>query len=255
MSLDPVRLLGVNIHPVQQSELLAALATTAQGTQPGLFANVNIHAMNLACQDAEFRAILNAAHLVFVDGAGVSLGARLAGVRVGARLTPADWIDRWLEQCAQQQWPVFWLGDTDTVGADFEARLRQRHPHCPFAGRHHGFFPKTGPESTAVVARINASGARVLLVGMSMPIQEKWLWAHRAELQPPVQLAVGGLARIYTGHIRRGPRWMTDYGLEWLFRLAMQPRYTWRRYLLGNPLFILRVLAQRLGWPTRCTRA
>lgn len=254
MSLAPVQLLGVNIHPVNQAALLAALDGAARTAQPGLFANVNVHAMNLACQDPEFRAILNSAQLVFVDGFGVSLGAKLAGVAVGERLTPADWIDVWLAHCAEHQWSVFWLGDTEAVGADFERNLRQRHPQCRLVGRHHGFFAKTGPESAAVVAQINASGAQVLLVGMSMPIQEKWLWAHRMELQPAVRLAVGGLARIYTGHIRRGPKWMTDYGLEWLFRLAMQPRYTWRRYLIGNPLFIFRVMAQRCGWPTRCSR-
>ena len=81
---------------------------------------------------------------------------------------------------------------------------------------------------------------------MSMPIQEKWIWANRERLAPPVRLALGGLARIMTGHIRRGPRWMTDHGLEWLYRLGVQPRYTWRRYLLGNPLFLLRILGWKL---------
>ncbi|MBV5337858.1 MAG: WecB/TagA/CpsF family glycosyltransferase, partial [Deltaproteobacteria bacterium] len=145
----------------------------------------------------------------------------------------------------QRGWPVFWLGDTDEVGEEFQRIITARYPNLVFAGRHHGYFAKDGAESDAVARRINDSGAKILLVGMSMPIQEKWVWAHRDRLTTQVCLNVGGAARIVTGHIRRGPSWMTQNGLEWLYRLAMQPRYTWRRYLIGNPLFLIRLLSWR----------
>ena len=241
-----VELLGVRIHVVNRVGLLSAIVRAVETGQGGTINNVNAHAMNVAYRDPEFRAILNASDLVFVDGFGVQLAARIAGVRVGERLTFGDWMDDLFRLCAQHQWPVFLLGDTDEVGADFARELTKRHPGCPLAGRHHGFFEKSGPESDAAVEAVNASGAQILLVGMSMPIQEKWVWANRGRLRPPVRLASGGFVRIYTGHIKRGPRWMTQYGLEWLYRLAVQPRYTWRRYLLGNPLFLWRVLLSRL---------
>ncbi len=240
-------LLGVRIHRVNREELLAFILHRLAEEQGALIANVNVHAMNLAWKDTRYRQILNTADRVFVDGAGVLLGAQIAGVTLSERMTPADWIDTLLELCAARQWGVFWLGDTDEVGAEFERRLREKHPRCPFAGRHHGFFDHFGAEGEAIATSIGHSGARLLLVGMSMPLQEKWVARHQPTLGPVVCLAVGGLARIYTGGIRRGPRWMTDHGLEWLYRLAMQPRYTWRRYLLGNPAFILRVVLNRLG--------
>ncbi len=241
-------LLGVRVHVVDRDDVLAAIGRAIETShRPVLVNNVNVHAMNVAWRDREFRDILNASDLVFVDGFGVRLGAFLAGLRLGARLTPADWIDDLLRLCGERTWPLYWLGDTDEVGADFAHAISRRHPACRLAGRHHGFFAKQGPASDRVVEEINASGAKILLVGMSMPIQEKWVWANRGRLNPAVCLAVGGLARIYTGHIRRGPRWMTDRGLEWLYRFAVQPRYTWRRYLLGNPLFLWRVLRDRFG--------
>ena len=238
------QLMGVRIDQVERAELLSHLESALETGVGGSVNNVNIHAMNTAWRDPLFRHILNAADMVFVDGAGVKLGARLAGVPVGARLTPADWIDDLLQICVRRGWSIYWLGDTDEVGEALLLLLRQRYPELAIAGRHHGFFEKQGPESEAVVEKINASGARLLMVGMSMPIQEKWIWANRHRLQAPVHLALGGLARILTGHIRRGPRWMTDNGLEWAYRLCMQPGYTWRRYLIGNPLFLIRVL----GW-------
>ncbi len=242
-----VEMLGVKFHVVDRAGLLDAIARAVETGRGGIINNVNVHAMNLAYCDAELREILNASDLVFVDGAGILLGAAIAGIRVTERLTPADWVDDLFALCAARGWPVFHVGDIAEVGEDFRLELTRRHPSCRLVGCHHGYFQKTGPESDAVVAAINASGAKVLLVGMSMPIQEKWVWANRHRLKPPVILAVGALARTYTGHIRRGPPWMTRSGLEWLYRLTVQPGYTWRRYLIGNPLFLWRVLSNRLG--------
>ncbi len=241
-----VNLAEVRIHRVNRAEVFSQILEAVEHGHGGNINNVNVHAMNTTWQDPEFRHIVNNADLVFVDGFGVQLGARLAGLSLGERLTPADWIDDLLSICSERGWPIFWLGDTEEVGEEFEQRLRQKHPELIFAGRHHGFFAKDGAENQAVVDLINASGARILLVGMSMPIQEKWIWANRDRLQPPVRLALGGLARIVTGHIRRGPPWLTQNGLEWLYRLAVQPSYTWRRYLIGNPFFLLRILGWRL---------
>jgi N-acetylglucosaminyldiphosphoundecaprenol N-acetyl-beta-D-mannosaminyltransferase len=242
-----IELLGIQVDVVDRAGLLHAIALAVKVGKGGTILNANAHAMNLAVGDPEFRAILNGSDLLFVDGFGVVLGARLAGLKVGERLTFMDWMDDLFVICSKNGWPIFALGDTDEVGAAFEKRLKQRHPDCPFAGRHHGLFQKEGRESDAVVEEINRSGALILLTGMSMPIQEKWLWRNRDVLAPPVRLASGAFFRFYTGYLQRGPRFMTQNGLEWLFRLATQPGQLWRRYLLGNPLFIGRVIIDRLG--------
>jgi len=243
--LPAIDMLGVRVHRVFREDLLQQIRYAVETGEGGNIFNLNIHAANLAWTDPEFRQILNQADQVFVDGAGILLGAKMMGWQLGERLTFADWINDMFRLCAQENWPVFLLGDTEEVGEAFARVLEEKHPNLIFAGHQHGFFEKSGSENDRVIEKINASGARVLLVGMSMPIQEKWLAQNQHRLKPEVRLACGGMARILTGHIRRGPRWMTDNGLEWLYRLAMQPGYTWRRYIIGNPLFFLRLFAWR----------
>lgn len=247
LAIPSVELLGVRIDIVDRASLLGVIASAVKAGKSETIFYVNAHAMNLAVGDPEFRTILNRSDLLFVDGFGAILGARLAGLKVGERLTFMDWMDDLFVICSENRWPIFALGDTDEVGAAFEKRLKERHPGCPFAGRHHGFFQKEGHESDAVVEEINRSGALILLAGMGMPIQEKWLWSNRKVLVPPARLASGAFFRFYSGYLQRGPRFMTQNGLEWLFRLATQPSQLWRRYLLGNPLFIGRVIIDRLG--------
>ncbi len=245
--------MGVRLHRIHRPELLALLELALGQSVTRYFASVNAHAMNLAWTLPDFRAALNRADVSFVDGFGVILAARLTGVAVGERLTFADWMPAFFEICAKQQAPVFWLGDTEEVGAAFGRWLAQAHPHTPFAGLHHGFFDKHGPENETVLRRIADSGAQVLLVGMSMPIQERWIvanWAHLQRLR--VIIPSGGYARIATGIIPRGPRWMTDHGLEWLYRFCQQPAYTWKRYWLGNPLFLARALLWRYAGLQPC---
>lgn len=236
---------GVRYHVVGRQGIFDTIRWAVTHGTGGNIMNVNIHAMNLAYDSAPFRSILNAADLVFVDGAGVKLGCKLASLDVGQRLTPADWLDELFEICSREQWPIFLLGDIDEMGARFEQAMAERYPECPFAGRHHGFFDRNGTENDAVIELINNSGAKILLVGMSMPIQETWIWDNRDRLNVPVRLATGAFHRIFTGDIDRAPKWVTDNGFEWLYRLAMQP-HTWRRYLLGNPLFIWRVIKNHL---------
>lgn len=239
-------ILGLRVHRVDRTGLFDTIAAAIANGKGGMINDVNVHAANLAQSDPEFRHILNHSDLIFVDGAGIMLGARLLGKTLGERLTYADWMDELFARCASENWSIFFLGDTDAIGDAFAAELARRHPGCRFAGRHHGFFDRqNAAENQQVIDQINASGADILLVGMSMPIQEKWVWAHRQSLKPAVTLTCGGFPRVYIGDIPRGPRWMTDNGLEWVYRLCMQPK-VWRRYLLGNPLFLYRICKQKL---------
>ncbi|MGB0664948.1 MAG: WecB/TagA/CpsF family glycosyltransferase [Pontibacterium sp.] len=231
---------GVRYHVVKRQGIFDQIKYAAETGEGGNITNVNIHAMNLAYTDDYFRNILNSSDLVFVDGAGVKLGCKIAKLPVGQRLTPADWLEEMFEMCAKYNWPIFLLGDTDQMGENFEKAMAERYPDCPFAGRHHGFFDRDGEENEEVVRQINESGAKIILVGMSMPIQEKWIWDNKDKLNAPVRLATGAFHQIFTGDIDRAPKWVTDNGFEWLYRLAMQP-HTWRRYILGNPLFMWRV--------------
>lgn len=243
---ETAELIGVNYHIVNHSELLSYIEKRCMQQMFTNVFNVNIHAMNLAFTNSKVKSIINQGDMVFVDGYGVKLGAKLAGKPIGERLTPMDWIDDLFALCVKHQWKFFLLGDVDEALQHFEKKLNQKYPQKLLAGCHHGFFQREGEENNKVIELINQSGAEIILVGMSMPIQEEWIWANKDKLTPFIRISTGAMHRVYTGDISRAPAWVTDNGFEWLYRFCVEPKKTWRRYILGNPLFIWRVLKQKL---------
>jgi len=236
------------VHAMTLDGLLEYCAAALHtGTQRVLLYS-NAHAVVLAEANADFRAALAAADVVFCDGVGVWLAARWLGAPLPARFTPPDWADRLGRVCAAAGRPVFLLGGAAEAVAGAAAVLRRMVPGLD-VHTHHGYFDKAGPENEAVIAQVNAIRPGALLVGFGMPAQELWITAHRARLNASLLLAVGGMFDYLGGAKPRGPRWLTDRGLEWLCRLVSEPRRLWRRYLLGLPRFAWIVARQKFGRP------
>jgi N-acetylglucosaminyldiphosphoundecaprenol N-acetyl-beta-D-mannosaminyltransferase len=156
-------------------------------------------------------------------------------------MTGADWIDDLCSLAVRRRLSLFLLGGSPGAAEGAMSVLAQRHPGVRIVGTASGY--NVSPE---VIATINRLRPDILLVGMGTPTQEKWIDAHRAELDVPVVWAVGAVFDFVTGRIRRGPGWMTEHGMEWICRLVAEPRKLWRRYLIGNPYFFYRVLRERL---------
>jgi N-acetylglucosaminyldiphosphoundecaprenol N-acetyl-beta-D-mannosaminyltransferase len=123
--------------------------------------------------------------------------------------------------------------------------MSARYPGLEIAGTHHGYF-KPGREERDVIDAINRSGAEILFVAFGVPLQEIWIERNRHRLKPSVVIGVGGLFDYYSGRIPRAPLALRRTGLEWLWRLAMEPGRLWRRYLLGNAEFLGRVAMLKL---------
>jgi N-acetylglucosaminyldiphosphoundecaprenol N-acetyl-beta-D-mannosaminyltransferase len=238
----PVELLGVGIHPVSAEQLVDLIIRWGIESSQRRISYVNVHAMNLAVDDDLFRFALNTADLVFCDGYGVKWAGQLVGKSIPHRLTPPDWIDAFASSSLAAGQAVFAIGDEEGVAARFQTQLCERQPGYIDAGSHHGFFRKEGSENDAVIETINRSGATHLLVGFGMPLQEIWLEQYASRLRPRVLMSVGALFRWYSQVERRAPRWVTDHGMEWLSRFARHPIRHFRRYAVGNPLFLMRVL-------------
>jgi N-acetylglucosaminyldiphosphoundecaprenol N-acetyl-beta-D-mannosaminyltransferase len=249
MSIPKKELLGIQISKVDLPELLDKIESLVQRKEPALVNNVNVHACNLAFEQPAFRAILNRSEVVFCDGFGVKLGAALCGIRLGQRMTPPDWIDDLFVRCVAHGYSVYFVGDTAPVVAHFAQEVQRRYPELNIAGKHHGFFPLQGAENEQLLAAIRAADADIILTGMGMPRQEFWAEEARIHLEKGVLIATGALFRWYTGHERRAPKWITAFGLEWLARLLTSPRRHFRRYVIGLPLFFLRVLRFRTQAP------
>jgi N-acetylglucosaminyldiphosphoundecaprenol N-acetyl-beta-D-mannosaminyltransferase len=245
--VDYVTILGVRVNSISLQHLIRQVErfVTLGHRQRVMYANV--HVLNTAYHDPELRRILNQADLVYCDGAGVKLGAWLLGHRLPERMTGADWIYELCALCQERGFWLYFLGGEPGI-ADLAARkLQAQYPGLRIAGTHHGHYKHYGPEDDEIIAGINALHPDILLVGLGTPLQEKWIAQHFARLDVPVVWAVGALVDFISGKAPRAPRWMLDHGLEWLYRLLIEPRRMFRRYVIGNPLFLGRVLAQRLG--------
>lgn len=244
-------MLGVGIDPVTVDGLEGEVERMIRSGKRGLVLNANVRCLNLCYEDPALRAFFAAAEVVFCDGAGVMLAARLLGRRIPERITYADWAWHLAAFAAAQGFSLYLLGARPGVAKEAASRLKARHSKLEVVGVRHGYFDRAAgsQENEAVVAGINAANPDILLVGLGMPIQEHWVMQNRDRLQAGVILTGGAVFDYVSGELRRGPRALTDNGFEWLARLLVEPRRLWRRYLLGIPLFLMRVLGQRLGRP------
>jgi N-acetylglucosaminyldiphosphoundecaprenol N-acetyl-beta-D-mannosaminyltransferase len=204
--------------------------------------------MNVQYRDRAYRDILASADTVYCDGTGVVLAARLIGQTIPERMTGADWVEDLCRTAVERDLSLYLLGGAPEAVHGAAATLRRRHPGLHIVGEKAGY--DVGP---SVVDAINKQRPDILLVGMGTPRQEKWIARYRLALDVPVVWAVGGLFDFVSGRIPRGPRWMTQHGLAWLCRLMVEPHRLWRRYLLGNPRFLWRVLASHAAATVRHT--
>ena len=248
-------MLGVGIDPLTVEELHSEIGHLARKNACALVLNVNAHCLNLCYEDAVLRDFFRRAEIVFCDGAGVAFAARILGRRIPERITYADWAWSLAAFAAAEGLSLYFLGARPGVAEEAAKRLRERHPDLRISGFHHGYFDRRAgsEENEAVVRKINAASPDILLVGLGMPLQERWLMENRGRLDAGVALTGGAVFDYVSGRVRRGPRLLTENGFEWLARLLLEPRRLWWRYLIGNPLFLARVLKQRFRSSSRKT--
>ena len=239
-------MLGVGVDCLSVEGLNAEVARLAR-RRGGIVLNVNAHCLNLCHGDEGLRRFFAGADVVFCDGVGVRLAARMLGGRLPERITYADWLPRLATLAEERGFTLFFLGARPGVAREAARRLRRFHAGLKIVGVRHGFFDHGGgsPENGTVVAEINAARPDILLVGLGMPLQERWLMENHHRLDVGVALTGGAVFDYASGRLRRGPHVLPDNGFEWLARLLVEPRRLWRRYLLGNPLFLARILSQR----------
>jgi N-acetylglucosaminyldiphosphoundecaprenol N-acetyl-beta-D-mannosaminyltransferase len=245
-----VSILGVDVTPWDGAELIEAMIASSRVGRPGDDSPVrtvhyaNIHVLNTAYRNRDLHRQLARASTVYCDGAGVVLGAALLGRQLPPRIAAADWIDRLCDRAARAGARLYFIAGAEGVAERAAAILQARHPGLEIAGTHHGFLDDE--ESAGVVAWANEANADIVLVGMGTPTQELWVARFREAIQAPVVWTVGAVLDFVVGAQRRAPGWVQGAHMEWLWRLGTDPARLARRYLLGNPLFCLRLARQRL---------
>lgn len=247
-----IEILGVRIAQLERPDAVARVERLCERDRPGLLVYANAHTLNTASKDPGFRRILASADLVLNDGSGVALAARLRGERFPENLNGTDFNLDILELCARRGWPVYLLGARPGVAERAAERLQERIPALEVVGTRHGFLSEG--EDREVAGEIRRTGARVLMVAMGQPLQERWLAEHLPATGCRLGVAVGAFLDFSAGEVPRAPRWMSAAGVEWLYRLRQEPLRLWRRYLVGNPAFMTRVLRERLTETARLGR-
>ena len=205
---------------------------------------VNAHVLNQSQEKPALRAALQSADLVYCDGYGVRLAAKSLDVEIPHRMTGADWVWDLAALCEAAGQSVYLLGSEPGVTQGAAERLQLAYPALHIAGHHHGYFELGSAHDERVIEDINAKRPDIVLVGMGSPKQELWVQRNAHRIDTDVLWTVGALFDYVSGRVPRAPAWLADNGLEWIFRLAIEPNRMWRRYLLGNPVFVSRVMAQ-----------
>ena len=238
--MNKLDFLGIDIVNTDVAGFVEFVLEQARVRTPTSITYVNAHCINMSFKDEEYRRILGKADAVYADGQAIVWAARMLGTPLPERINAGDFLIDFLRRCAGEDFKVFLLGSYEDVADKIAQRLQEKVPELQIAGVHHGFLQDS--EGDEIVRIINDSGADILLVGMGIPRQEKWVAVNREKLEAPVVWCVGALFEYFSGYRARAPRWMRRCGLEWLFRLVLEPRRLWHRYLVGNTAFILRVL-------------
>lgn len=236
---DTVRLLDVQIANVTMASAVEWIGEAAVGERFTQVAFVNADCFNVAARDQRYRNLLGRVERVLADGIGIHYALKLfTPFALRENVNGTDMFPRLCRMMEQRGLSLYLLGAKPGVAEAVAAHAAKHFPALRIAGTHHGHLSEL--ERTAMVERINASGADVLLVAMGVPRQEQWIDEHRHLLVPRVAIGVGGLFDFYSGSISRAPLWMREIGLEWSYRLIQEPGRMWRRYIVGNPAFLLR---------------
>jgi N-acetylglucosaminyldiphosphoundecaprenol N-acetyl-beta-D-mannosaminyltransferase len=219
------------------------------GTSPEYIVTPNAQHVNNLQSDPLFREIYRNAFLAVPDGVPILWAAKFLKTPLKGRVNGSDLFEKLCAMGASKPLKIFLLGGRPGA-ADLAAEvLEARYPGLKIVGTHcppYGF--ESDPIETALTSRLILEAApNLLFVGLGSPKQEKWIYANYQQLKVPVSVAIGVSFELVAGMVKRAPIWMQNLGLEWLFRLIVEPKRLWKRYVLGNPNFVWLVIKQKLG--------
>jgi N-acetylglucosaminyldiphosphoundecaprenol N-acetyl-beta-D-mannosaminyltransferase len=243
--LSSVKILGVRVNRCTMRDLNDRIMRAIRTGEKIVIPYHNLHSVYLYHRDQRMRALYRASTCIQVDGMLLVMLARLQGKALSARhrVTYVDWIPSLMKLAAQYRWRVQYVGSKPDVAERGAERLRQRYDDLQIATTH-GYFDTDpeGPENREVLDRIAAVRPDLLIVGMGMPRQEHWVLDNLDEIRANAILLAGAAIDYFAGEVATPPRWLGPLGLEWLYRLAYEPRRLFWRYLV-EPWLLLWLFA------------
>ncbi len=241
-SLDvPARfpIAGIRVSATTYRGTIETVLAAARDQRPALVAATSVHGLTLGAIDPDFGRILNEFDVLTPDGQPVRWGLNwLHGTRLSQRVYGPTLMLELCRAAACEQLGVYFYGSRPEVLERLQVHVGELVPELTISGcRAPPFRAVTHEEDADDVSCIRSSGARILFVGLGCPRQEQWAFAHRERLRMPI-VCVGAAFDFHAGTLRQAPEWMQTHGLEWLFRLAIEPRRLWRRYAKHIPIYV-----------------
>lgn len=231
--------LGVRVNAIQIPHVITCMeAWIASRAAPQFIAVTGMHGLTEAQHDVSFKSILNSAALVVPDGMPLVWLARLRGFLLRRRVYGPELMSSFWQQTARKNYRHFLYGGAPKIADVLAKHLSTKFPGNIIVGTlSPPYRPLTIAEQNQIAATINAARPDIIWVGLGTPKQERWMHDFTPRLTAPVLVGVGAAFDLLTGRVRQAPSWMSEHGLEWLFRLSQEPRRLWRRYLLYGPQF------------------
>ena len=229
----------IPIHLLSEMEIIGRAASAVRNREPLTISYVNAHVLNLARDNSALRETLIRSDICYCDGIGPVWALRASGVHVPGRHPGRVIIPKAVAEASKHQWRVGWLGGQTGIA---EAALHTLQKEFPgFHGVFHGHGYASADEERLQIKRIQEAQPDILFVGMGTPKQERWVQTYRNDLDIPVIWCVGATGDYLSGMRPMGPKILLERQ-EWLARLMVEPKRMWRRYLVGNPRFIVRTV-------------
>lgn len=233
-------ILYVEISKVDYSDILISIKNSFKEKQQIIITGANVNTINLTLENQKFGEVLSKFNLVHPDGIGVFLASKFLYGKNGItkRITGSDFYIELIKESLNNNWSFFFFGDTDET----LSKISNANPDLCVKGFCNGF----NFDNDELIKNINTAKSDILTVGLGSPKQEDWIVTNRVNVNAKVIIAVGDGIKVFAGTKKRGPKFLQIIGLEWFIRLFFEPKRLWKRYIVGIPLFILRVLKYKL---------
>ena len=240
---EDLHLFGIRITNATMTESVDWLQRQMNEKRQVTVGFVNADCLNKAYDDERYHHTLRRLDRIYPDGIGVRLASQMFGNGVADNINGTDLFPNLCERLKETEHSLFLLGAKPGVAKAVADKMTDCHPGLQIAGTQDGYYDAS--EEQAVIDQINESGASIIFVALGAPKQENWIHENKHRLQASVLIGVGGLFDFYSGNISRAPVWLREVGLEWSWRLLKEPGRMWRRYLVGNFLFMQRAWLQK----------
>lgn len=231
-----IKLFGIKFNDISYKEILYEIQLAIHSKNQLTICYANVNSINLSFNDEKIKKLLSEFDIVHPDGFGVYLGSKMLFGKNGfsCRQSGSDLYNQIIEAAILNAWNLFIFGDTDeTLG-----RINNKYPKLSIVGSNNGYVF----QNEKLLLEINNSNPDILVVGLGTPKQEEWIVKHKSKLMVNVIIAVGDGIKVFAGNKRRGPKILQKLGLEWFVRFIFEPKRLWKRYFIGIPLFIFRVI-------------